>query len=72
MTSTYRWKEDVQTDPEQQVILKTTLDRVPALWTRLKDLHPYDVPEFIVLPIIDGSDNYLNWIRGSVGGKADG
>ena len=72
MTSIYRWKDDVQTDPEHQVIIKTTRDRVSTLSTRLKDFHPYDVPELIVLPIVDGSDEYLNWIRGAVASKSEG
>jgi periplasmic divalent cation tolerance protein len=33
-----------------------------ALWERVRELHPYEVPEFVVLPIIDGNDAYLRWI----------
>jgi len=63
MTSIYRWKEEVEQDAEHQMIIKTTRARLPALWERLRDLHPYDVPEFIVLPIVDGSEAYLRWLR---------
>jgi periplasmic divalent cation tolerance protein len=69
MTSIYRWKEDVQTDPEHQVFIKTTRENVPAVQARLRDLHPYDVPEFIVLPIVEGSDAYLGWIRESTAAR---
>lgn len=68
MESIYRWKGEVQTDPERQLIMKTTAARVPALKARLVQLHDYDVPEFIVTPVIDGSDAYLNWIRESTAG----
>ena len=66
MTSIYRWNEGIEEDPEHQVIIKTTRARLPALRERLQALHPYDVPEFIVLPIVDGSDAYLKWIGEAV------
>jgi periplasmic divalent cation tolerance protein len=66
MTSIYRWNEEIEQDPEHQVIIKTTRARLPALRERLQALHPYDVPEFIVLPIIAGSDAYLKWIGEAV------
>jgi periplasmic divalent cation tolerance protein len=65
MLSIYRWEGEVQEDEERQVVIKTTRARVPALLGRLRALHPYDVPEFIVLPVVDGSEPYLDWIRGA-------
>ena len=62
MESIYRWDGDVHHDTERQVVIKTARDRVIVLWERLRELHPYDVPEFVVLPIIDGNDAYLRWI----------
>jgi periplasmic divalent cation tolerance protein len=62
MTSVYRWEGDVAQDAERQVVIKTTRASVGPLWDRLRDLHPYDLPEFIVIPIIDGNDAYLRWI----------
>jgi periplasmic divalent cation tolerance protein len=62
MTSVYRWKDAVEQDPEHQLVMKTTRARIPALWKRLRELHPYDVPEFIVVPVIDGHEAYLTWI----------
>ena len=68
MESFYRWKGQVESDHERQLIMKTTAARVPALKARVHDLHDYEVPEFIVMPIAGGSDAYLNWIRESTAG----
>ena len=65
MESVYRWEGRVQRDSERQLILKTSRERVATLWQRVRELHPYDVPEFIVLPIVDGHDAYLRWIGDS-------
>jgi periplasmic divalent cation tolerance protein len=62
MESIYRWEDGIEQETERQVILKTSRDRVGALWERVRDLHPSDVPEFVVLPIVDGNDAYLRWI----------
>ena len=62
MKSIYRWRGEVEEAPERQIVIKTSRARIPALRQRLGDLHPYDVPEFVVLPIADGSDAYLRWI----------
>ena len=65
MYSVYRWKGSVEDDRERQLVIKTTADRVPELWKRLRELHSYQVPEFLVLPAIDGSEDYLAWVRES-------
>lgn len=65
MTSVYRWQGEVRQDRERQLIVKTRADLVDALRDRLPSLHPYDVPEFLVLPVADGSDRYLEWVRES-------
>ena len=62
VTSVYRWQGAVQTDAEQQLIIKLTAGQVGALEAALRELHPYDVPEFIVLPVIAGSEAYLQWL----------
>jgi periplasmic divalent cation tolerance protein len=64
--SVYRWEGKVESGREQQLVIKTTRDRVAALWTEMKARHPYDVPEFIVLPIVDGNPDYLQWVGESV------
>ena len=63
MVSTYRWKGQVESAGERQLVIKTTRDRVPALEARLKALHSYELPEFIVLSVESGSDEYLKWVR---------
>lgn len=68
MESIYRWKGQVESDYERQLIMKTTAERVPALRDRVLELHDYEVPEFIVTPIVGGSEAYLDWIRQSTAG----
>ena len=67
MTSVYRWRDAIEEDAERQIVIKTTRARLTDLWERLRDLHPYDVPEFVALPILDGSEAYLRWIGESTG-----
>jgi periplasmic divalent cation tolerance protein len=62
MESVYRWEGRVEHETERQVIVKTSRDRLAALWDRVRELHPYEVPEFIVLQIADGNEAYLRWI----------
>jgi periplasmic divalent cation tolerance protein len=62
MESVYRWEGRVQRESERQLVLKTSRDRVAALWQRVRELHPYEVPEFVVLPIVDGNEAYLRWV----------
>jgi len=62
MRSTYRWKEQVETDAERQLVIKTTRERVTALESRVHELHPYELPELVVIPVEDGSAPYLNWV----------
>ncbi|HSL21869.1 MAG TPA: divalent-cation tolerance protein CutA [Vicinamibacterales bacterium] len=69
MQSIYRWEGKVEHDLERQIVIKTTRQRVLALWERIRELHSYEVPEFVVVPIVDGSDAYLRWIRESTAGQ---
>jgi len=65
MESIYRWEGNIEHETERQVVIKTSRERVAALWDRIRELHPYDVPEFLVLPIVDGNDAYLRWVAES-------
>ncbi len=65
MTSIYRWQGAVERAEERQIVIKTTRDRLVDLEARVKSLHPYDVPEFVVLPITSGSPDYLSWLADS-------
>jgi periplasmic divalent cation tolerance protein len=67
VTSIYRWKDAVEEDAEQLLVIKTRADLVEALQARLRELHPYELPEFLVLPVKGGSEGYLTWLRDSVG-----
>jgi periplasmic divalent cation tolerance protein len=62
MVSTYRWKGTVETDREQQLVIKTTAARLAELEQRLRQLHPYELPEFIVLRPDAASSAYSAWV----------
>jgi periplasmic divalent cation tolerance protein len=64
--STYRWQGAIEVTEEWYCHLKTTLERVPELRDRIQALHPYEVPEIVSLPIVDGDPAYLRWIQESV------
>jgi periplasmic divalent cation tolerance protein len=66
MTSVYRWEGRVEEDQERQLVIKTAGHRVTALVERLHRLHPYAVPEVLVIQASEGSEEYLRWIRDSV------
>jgi periplasmic divalent cation tolerance protein len=66
MQSIYRWEGRITTDTEQLLLIKTADDRVPALREELLRLHPYSVPEFVVVPISETSDSYGAWLLESV------
>ena len=65
--SLFRWNETVQRESECLLLLKTAAGRWPQLETRLRALHPYEVPEIIALPILAGSADYLAWIDAETG-----
>jgi periplasmic divalent cation tolerance protein len=71
MRSTYRWKGKVERDAERQLVIKTTRDRVSALETRLRALHPYELPEFIVIAVDGGGDAYLKWVDDETRWRSD-
>jgi periplasmic divalent cation tolerance protein len=64
--SVYRWEGRVQDDAEQLLIIKTADTRVDALREELFERHPYEVPEFVVLPVGATSDAYGAWLLDSV------
>jgi len=63
--SIYKWKGKVERAREVLVVIKTNANRLPELEREVKRTHSYDVPEFIVLPIVAGSRNYLAWLQES-------
>lgn len=60
--STYRWEGKIEEADEILLIVKTAVERVPAVKEAIARLHPYQVPEILVLPVEDGSDSYLEWL----------
>jgi periplasmic divalent cation tolerance protein len=66
MTSVYRWKGSIEEAREQQVVIKTSSSRLDALQTRFRTLHPYEVPEFLVIRPDDVSALYGKWLEESV------
>ena len=62
IVSIYRWRGDIQRDAESLLILKTRSERVPEIEAALRDIHPYDVPELIALPVEQGAQPYLDWV----------
>ena len=68
LTSVYRWQGEVQQEAEVLLVMKTRRALVPRLKERLPQLHPYEVPELVVTPLVDGLDPYCRWVRDSTDG----
>ena len=60
--SAYRWKDAVQREPEQLLLIKTRAARYPAVEAFLRANHAYETPEIVWLPIAAGSPDYLRWL----------
>ena len=60
--SVYFWKGKIEEDKEYLLIVKTRKDKFKSLEKRVKEIHPYEVPEIIAMPIVLGSKDYLSWI----------
>lgn len=61
--SIYRWEGKTEDHPEVLMIVKTRRGLFDALMKRVKELHSYRVPEIIALPVLEGSGDYLGWLR---------
>ena len=66
VTSIYRWKGVVEQEAELILVIKTLAQQVEALKKRLLELHPYELPEVVVIPIADGHKPYLDWLAEQV------
>lgn len=71
VTSTYRWRGEIQRDKETLLIIKTTAERFGALEQTLRSESKYELPEVIALPVGAGSTDYLAWLGESVGERKD-
>ena len=67
ITSIYRWEGAMTHDSELLLLIKTEASQLDALQSRIRSLHSYAVPEFIALPILSGSPEYLGWIEENIG-----
>lgn len=72
LVSVYRWEGEVQEDLEVLVILKTHTGTLPELLRRAPELHPYEVPELLSLPVMEGLPSYLAWVREECTGASPG
>jgi len=61
--SFYRWEGEVHDDPEVLMVLKTTEEGVGRVLERLPELHPYDTPEILALPVTEGFAPYVSWVE---------
>lgn len=65
--SIYRWQDSICDEEEVLLLIKTTRSRFADLTRRVQDLHSYDVPEVVALPIEEGAASYLDWLVSQVG-----
>ena len=70
VNSCYLWEGKLNLDREALLIIKTEQTRIKEMISRIRELHSYELPEIIVLPIIDGYQPYLDWISQSVDGSS--
>lgn len=66
ITSIYRWKGTIERAEEWQCIIKSREDLYQDIEHAIKSVHPYEVPEIIAIPIVAGSGEYLEWLRGEL------
>lgn len=64
--SHYRWQGKIEVSPEVLMIMKTAKTKVAGLEKLILGRHPYDTPEFLVVPIKAGSKRYLDWLADSI------
>lgn len=64
--SIYRWQGEIETATETLLLIKTELEQLPALEARLRALHSYQTPEFLVLSVDSGGQDYLAWLHGNL------
>jgi periplasmic divalent cation tolerance protein len=67
--SIYSWQGKIELSDETLLLLKTATDQLPALEFRLRELHSYETPEFLVIEIEAGSQSYLKWLRENLGAQ---
>ncbi len=66
-TSTYRWKDNIETVSEVPLLIKTTRSAYPRLEKLIREAHPYELPEIVAVPADAGLPAYLNWVHEETG-----
>jgi len=66
ITSVYRWQGKIEEEGEVLLLIKSKQDLIPRIAELLDEIHPYEVPELIATPIIEGSASYLSWLEDNV------
>jgi periplasmic divalent cation tolerance protein len=64
--SVYRWREQIESEQEILLIIKTAQHRFAALRDRIVALHAYETPEIIALPVVAAFEKYLTWLQGQL------
>lgn len=63
LRSVYRWRGKIEVDDEVLLLIKTAVARFEALRERVRELHPDEVPEIVAVPVTQGLESYLQWVR---------
>ena len=66
ISSVYRWDGEVQEEEETMLVIKTTATQLDALEARVVELHSYDVPELLAIPVVGGHQPYITWVDSAV------
>jgi periplasmic divalent cation tolerance protein len=69
--SIYRWQGELQREGEVLIVLKTTRLRAADVVARVPALHPYEVPEVLVIPVSDGFAPYMRWVAAGSGSRSE-
>jgi periplasmic divalent cation tolerance protein len=69
--SCYRWKGEIETAVECLAVIKSSRGLFASLSSAIERLHPYDVPEILALPVVEGSQNYLSWMTANLGTEGE-
>lgn len=70
-TSVYRWQGNTETAAEVPILIKTTAERYPDLEQAIRELHPYELPEIVAVPIREGLPGYLQWVAAETRSDTD-
>lgn len=66
LESVYRWDGNIESDTECQIIIKTRKEASEAAYEKVTALHPYAVPQWLIIHDVDGSERYLSWLANEV------